>query len=107
MLVGVLVFMRPVLLRCMGVLGDALAPPMALRAHTLEPLPHKPGRTEYLRGVVSRSADGGLVVRSSGPQGSGVLRSVTEANALVVLPAETGAVAIGDAVDVWLLDMLW
>ena len=107
MLVGVWVFVRPVLLRRMGVLGEALAPPLALRAHALEPLPHKPGRTEYLRGVVSRTADGGLVVRSSGPQGSGVLRSVTEANALVVLPATTGPVAVGQAVDVWLLDTLW
>ncbi len=66
----------------------------------------KPGRTEYQRGFVERAADGGLQVRVSGAQGSGILRSMSEANGLVVLGHEHGNVAAGDLVDVLMFDGL-
>jgi molybdopterin molybdotransferase len=45
-------------------------------------------------------------VRLTGSQGAGVLRSMSEANALVVLGHEQGSVTEGEAVDVWLFEGL-
>ena len=45
-------------------------------------------------------------MRSAGSQGAGILRSMSEANALLVLRHEQGSVAAGDPVDVWLFDGL-
>ena len=66
----------------------------------------RPGRTEYQRAIVSRAADGAWQVRTTGAQGAGILRSMTEANALLVLPHAQGPVAAGDPVEVWLFDGL-
>jgi len=77
-----------------------------LRAANVAAVRKKPGRTEYQRGFVERAADGNLQVRVSGAQGSGILRSMSEANGLVVLGHEQGNVAAGDLVDVWMFDGL-
>jgi molybdopterin molybdotransferase len=45
-----------------------------------------------------------LAVRTTGSQGSGVLRSMAEANGLIVLPHAQGNVAVGDGVDVLMFD---
>ena len=100
-MVTFLAFVRPALLRMMG--SNAEPTPM-LRAHSLEALRKKPGRTEYQRGVVSTALDGRLQVRSTGNQGSGVLSSMVQANGLIVLHHEQGHVAAGDLVDVMMLD---
>jgi molybdopterin molybdotransferase len=71
-----------------------------LRAASVKPLRKKPGRTEYQRGIVSRAADGTWQVAITGSQGSGILRSMSEANGLVVLHHEQGNVAAGELVDV-------
>ena len=71
-----------------------------LRAISCEPIRKKPGRTEYQRGIASVNAQGQTVVRTTGSQGSGVLRSMSEANCFVVLNHEQGNVAIGDWVQV-------
>ncbi len=59
-----------------------------------------PGRTEFVRGVLTRTG-AGWHVRPTGSQGSGVLRSMSEADGLVVLAHERGPVAAGDRVEVW------
>ena len=100
-MVTFLAFVRPALLRLMGCTD---APPPLLQARSLEALRKKPGRTEYQRGIVSRSADGTLTVRTTGNQGSGVLRSMVEANGLIVLHHDQGSVAVGDPVDVMMFD---
>ncbi len=100
-MVTFLAFVRPALLRLMGCTD---APPPLLQARSLETLRKKPGRTEYQRGIVSRSADGTLTVRTTGNQGSGVLRSMVEANGLIVLHHDQGSVAVGDPVDVMMFD---
>ncbi|MDM7464403.1 MAG: molybdopterin molybdotransferase MoeA [Tepidimonas taiwanensis] len=100
-MVTFLVFVRPALLRMMGLRETE---PLRLRAHSTEAIRKKPGRTEYQRGIVTRTADGTLQVRTTGQQGSGVLRSMVEANALIVLGHDQGSVAPGDAVDVLLFD---
>lgn len=57
----------------------------------------KPGRREFPRGELFQQ-DGQWRVRLAGQQGSGVLRSMSEANCLIVLPEEQGNVAPGDTV---------
>lgn len=100
-MVTFLAFVRPALLRMMGAQA---AEPILLKAHSAEALRKKPGRTEYQRGIVTRDADGTLRVRTTGNQGSGVLRSMVEGNGLIVLHHEQGNVAVGDPVDVMMFD---
>lgn len=83
--------------------GARLAPAPVLRARTVAPIHKRAGRTQFQRGFV-RTADGGLEVAPTGAQGSGILRSLGEANALIVLRHGQGPVCAGDAVDVWMLD---
>ena len=100
-MVTFLAFVRPALQRMMG--ATASEPPL-LKAQCSEALRKKPGRTEYQRGIVTRRDDGSLWVRTTGNQGSGVLRSMVEANGLIVLHHEQGNVAVGDQVDVMMFD---
>lgn len=100
-MVSFLVFVRPALLRLMG---STQTPPPLLRAVCTEALRKKPGRTEYQRGWVSSAPDGTLQVHTTGPQGSGVLHSMVQANGLIVLAHDQGAVAVGDTVSVMLFD---
>ncbi len=81
--------------------GASAAPLPVLRARSSEALRKKPGRTEYQRGIVSQAADGQWDVRITGAQGSGILRSMSVANGMVVLHHEQGNVAAGELVDVW------
>jgi molybdopterin molybdotransferase len=100
-MVTFLAFVRPALLRMMGARAQE---PLYLKAHSQEALRKKPGRTEYQRGIVTRAVDGRLQVRTTGNQGSGVLRSMAEANGLIVLHHEQGSVAVGETVDVMMFD---
>ena len=102
-MVTFLAFVRPALLRLMGA-ADAAA--LYLPASSQEPIRKKPGRTEFQRGIASRAADGSLQVRTTGSQGSGVLRSMAEANCLLVLPHGQGDVGVGDRVELLLFDGL-
>ena len=94
-------FVRPALQRLMGWKAPALP---LLKAHSLQALRKKPGRTEYQRGTVSTNSQGQLVVSLTGNQGSGVLSSMVQANGLIVLSHEQGNVAAGDEVDVMMFD---
>ena len=85
-------------------MGARAAPLRLLKACSLEPIRKKPGRTEYQRGYVSTAPDGSLHVKTTGSQGSGVLRSMAEANGLMVLHHAQGNVAVGDEVDVMMFD---
>ena len=100
-MVTFLAFVRPALLRMMG--AHETTVPLR-QAKSLEPLRKKAGRTEYQRGIVSRNAQGEWVVRTTGNQGSGVLRSMVEANGLIVLHHHQGDVAVGDPVDVMMFE---
>lgn len=100
-MVTFLAFVRPALLRMMGCRPR---PQPLLRAHSVEAIRKKPGRTEYQRAVVSSGADGQLQVRITGNQGSGVLSSMVQANGLMVLGHDQGTVRPGDLVDVLMFD---
>ena len=70
------------------------------------PIRRAPGRTEFQRGILTPDGNGGFTVRTTGEQGSHILSSMSQANCLIVLPADMGACAVGDRVDVQLLEGL-
>ncbi|WP_036250888.1 molybdopterin-binding protein, partial [Methylibium sp. T29] len=96
-------FVRDALLAMAGATPQSLP---LLRARATEAIRKKPGRTEYQRGIVSRAADGDWDVQLTGAQGSGILRSMSVANGLVVLHHEQASVERGGYVDVLPFDGL-
>ena len=95
-------FARAALLAMMG----ADAPLPLLRVKSAGAIRKKSGRTEYQRGILSVDADAAQQVAITGSQGSGILRSMSEANCMVVLHDEMGNVAAGDMVDVLMFEGL-
>jgi molybdopterin molybdotransferase len=90
-------FVRDALLQ---MAGAAPQPLPLLRATSVAPIRKKPGRTEYQRGIVSAAPDGRWQVAITGSQGSGILRSMSQANGMVLLHHAQGNVAAGEPVDV-------
>ena len=64
---------------------------------------NRDGRRCFYRAFVSREADG-YVASLTGPQGSGILTSMAQANGLVIVPESVSAVRTGDLVRVQMLD---
>ena len=89
-------FVRPALWKLAG--RRELFGPQFL-ATALEPMRKKVGRREFKRGILAY-VDGAWQVRTTGPQGSGILTSMTQANCLVVLEEDAGDVAAGQLVAV-------
>jgi molybdopterin molybdotransferase len=75
-------------------------PPILVRATCESRLSKKPGRLEFQRGVLQRQPSGSYAVRSTGHQGAGVLRSMSEANCFIILPLGRGDVEPGSEVEV-------
>ena len=101
-LVTFYVFAREGLLQLAGATPQTLP---VLQARCVTSIRKRPGRTEFQRAIVE-PGEAGWQVRLTGSQGAGVLRSMSEANALLVLRHEQGSVAAGELVDVWLFDAL-
>jgi len=96
-------FVRDALLFLSGRTDDFTIPLLSVPASM--PIRKVPGRTEYQRGILYRENDA-WKVRTTGQQGSGVLRSMSEANCFIVLEHERGAVKPGEAVQVQLFEGL-
>lgn len=58
------------------------------------------GRLDFQRGILSKNEQGELVVRSTGPQSSGMFTSFSQGNCFIVLEKERGKVAPGEVVTV-------
>jgi molybdopterin molybdotransferase len=97
-------FVRDALLALAGRTDDYSLP--LLRVPSATALRKKPGRTEFQRGILERGANGEWRARITGTQGSGVLRSMSEANCFIVLEHERGDVKAGDLVSVQLFEGL-
>jgi molybdopterin molybdotransferase len=96
-------FVRAALLHLSGRTDDYAIP--LLKAISSENLRKVPGRTEYQRGILFRERNE-WKVRTTGQQGSGVLRSMSEANCFIVLEHERGKVDAGEPVSVQLFEGL-
>ncbi|MEO6398363.1 MAG: gephyrin-like molybdotransferase Glp [Tepidiformaceae bacterium] len=62
------------------------------------------GRRFYARCIVSMGADGRYYADLTGPQGSGILTSMSSANALTIIPEQQTEARPGDEIDVMMLD---
>jgi molybdopterin molybdotransferase len=95
-------FVRDALLKLSG--RDPLPPLPSFRVPCTTPLKKAPGRTEFQRGVLTQNPAGHWSVAVTGEQGSGILRSMCEANCFIILPTDQGNVAAGTLVDVQVMD---
>ncbi len=95
--------LRDALLQMMGAQCEPLP---LIRVVSQSTIRKKTGRTEYQRGILCRDANGDQSVRITGAQGSGILRSMSEANCIVVLHHDRANVNAGDLVDVVMFDGL-
>ena len=86
-------FVRPVLLKMSGDNGPSAV--FTLRATTTTRLKKRPGRYEFQRGLLQQTGPGEFTVGSIGAQGSGILRSMSEANCFILLEPEQSAVDAG------------
>lgn len=90
-------FARDALLTLMSV--SPVTAPVHFAALSDTAMKKQPGRTEYQRGILELR-DGQWHVAVTGAQGSGILRSMCDANCIIVLGDDCGNVAVGDAVHV-------
>ncbi len=89
-----LLFVRPALWK---LAGRCQVFPVRFPAVATEPLRKKSGRREFKRGILTLGP-GGWEVRTTGPQGSGILASMVAANCLIIIEEERGDVKPGDTV---------
>jgi molybdopterin molybdotransferase len=85
--------------------GDACPLPSFEPATLAQAISREPGRTEFLRATARRDK-ASLIATPLRNQSSGAVTSMAEADALVRIHAEQGALAQGDAVDLlWLREL--
>jgi len=89
-------FVRTALLKMSGA-TDAVGA-YTVRARTLTALRKRPGRFEFQRGVLEQAEPGEFSVRSVGAQGSGILRSMSEANCFILLQPDQVSIEAGQEV---------
>jgi len=93
-------FARPAILKMMG--KKALAKP-TIRAIIEGDITNTDGRRVFARVMVTRRG-GQYYASLTGPQGSGILTSMTKADGLAVIPEISKEVKAGDMVEVQMLD---
>ncbi|MDH5218207.1 MAG: molybdopterin molybdotransferase MoeA [Gammaproteobacteria bacterium] len=90
-------FVKPGLLKLSGRTDYQ---PTTIRLKCADKLKKAPGRIDFQRGIMFQNENGDWMVRSTGPQGSHILNSMSLANCFIVLPLESNGIAAGEEVDV-------
>jgi len=80
--------------------GEVDWQPLKVNAVATENLRSRQGRTEFSRGVYELDSRGQLTVRTTGKQGSGILRSMSEANCLIEISPAVDTVKVGESVTI-------
>jgi molybdopterin molybdotransferase len=93
-------FVRPAIRRMMG---HRLPFRRTVSVRVAEPIKLKPKLQHFLRGIVTEGP-GGPEARLTGPQGSGILTSMTLANALLIVPEGQFETPVGATVRALVLD---
>ncbi len=88
-------FVRPAL-RALG--GHGRLRPLTIRARAAEEITSPGGLTYFFR-VRLEQGESGLEARLTGPQGSGILRSMVAADALAVIPEDRTTIAAGEDLE--------
>ncbi len=74
--------------------------PLKVNAVAAEDLRSRQGRTEFSRGIYELDESGRVTVRTTGKQGSGILRSMSEANCLIEISPAVDTVKVGENVTI-------
>ncbi|EJG0621651.1 bifunctional molybdopterin-guanine dinucleotide biosynthesis adaptor protein MobB/molybdopterin molybdotransferase MoeA [Vibrio parahaemolyticus] len=90
-------FVEPTLRKMQGEQGWK---PLKVNAIATENLRSRQGRTEFSRGIYELDDTGRLTVRTTGKQGSGILRSMSEANCLIEISPAIDTVKAGESVTI-------
>ncbi|EOX4450722.1 bifunctional molybdopterin-guanine dinucleotide biosynthesis adaptor protein MobB/molybdopterin molybdotransferase MoeA [Vibrio alginolyticus] len=90
-------FVEPALRKMQGEQGWK---PLKVNAIATENLRSRQGRTEFTRGIYELDNTGRLTVRTTGKQGSGILRSMSEANCLIEISPAIDTVKAGESVTI-------
>lgn len=91
-------FVLPALEKILQVADKPIVP--TFKARTSEDLRKLPGRTEVQRAIISRDEKGEWQVKTTGRQGSGILSSMSRANAFIILDHNSSSVSAGEQVTV-------
>lgn len=97
-LVSFMQFVRPSLLK-MG--GSLKYNKPVLKAILVKDIVKEKGRRHFTRGIF-HIEDGKLFVNTTGPQGSGILTSMSISNCLIIIPEDIEYVRNGESVDIQL-----
>lgn len=81
-------------------MGEKAVMPRKLLARNLRLLKKKPGRVDYQRGILGHDQNGQLTVETTGRQGSHRLITMSRADCLIVIPADSANVPPGELVSV-------
>ena len=85
-------------------MGCEPKPRIQIQAISNSDLRKRPGRVEYQRGTYHINEQGQYEVSKTGQQGSGILRSMSDANCFIYLPMESNGIAKGEYVEIWPFD---
>lgn len=100
-MVSMEIYVRPALRRMMGHPTPRKQP---IQAILMEPLAAAKGRQQFLRGRLDYDPAVGFQARLAGGQGSGFLSSLADANALLIVPADSGPLEVGATVGALVLE---
>ena len=93
-------FARPAILKMMG--KENFTKPM-IEAVSEDSIENTDGRRIYTR-VILGKRDGQYFAKLTGPQGSGIITSMSLAKGLAIVPEDTARIKEGDRVQVIMLD---
>ena len=94
-------FGRPAIFKMLGRAGWERP---IIRAITRDAVVNTDGRRFYARCIVTKGEDGRYYADLTGPQGSGILTSMSAANGLTVIPEDLPRAEPGDEIDVMMID---
>lgn len=83
--------------------GGNITPRPPIRARLASDTRKAPGRTEFLRCALRRDANGEWLAEIAASQGAASIKSLVDADGLVVLPHDAGPLSAGTPVDVIVL----
>lgn len=97
-MVTLYLFVLPALETMLGITDKNISP--KLQAKSTEEIRKKPGRMEIVRSILQHDDKGSWTVKSTGKQGSGILRSMSIANSFIILEHDRETVKTGEMVTV-------
>ena len=97
-MVSFMQFVRPAILKMSG--NTRLTKPV-LKAVAMNDISKEKGRKHFIRGIF-KIENGNLFVDTTGPQGSGILTSMSISNCLIIIPEDTELIKSGEFVDIQL-----